>query len=86
VSRLELPQSGLGVLSRLVCRATDYGRTTVHFRLVQPDAPRPMVDVPYRLAKDGGTLPGSPVFDLQPEHCHAEVVLDVMQGTQVLAR
>lgn len=86
VSRLDLPQSGLGVLSRLVCRNADYSRITVHFRLLPLEASRPLVDVPYRLHKDGGALPGSPVFELQPEHCNYEVVLDVVQGREVLAR
>jgi hypothetical protein len=85
VSRLELPQAGLGVLSRLVCRNADYSRITVHLKLV-PHECRPVAEVPYRLRKDGGCLPGSPVFDLQPEHCNNEVVLDVMQGSSVLAR
>ena len=34
VARLELPQPGLGVLSRFVCRNVDYNRITVHFKLV----------------------------------------------------
>lgn len=86
VSRLELPQSGLGVLSRLVCRVADYSRITVHLRLVGREGSRALSDTPYRLRKDGGALPGSPVFDLQPEHCNWEAVLDVTQGNEVLAR
>ena len=82
---MELPQPGLGMLSRFVCRNIDYNRITVHFRLV-PLEQRPLVDVPYRLRKDGGVLPGSPVFELQPDHCNHEVVLEVVQGSQVLAR
>jgi len=85
VARLELPQPGLGVLSRFVCRNVDYNRITVHFKLV-PHELRPLVDVPYRLRKDGNVLPGSPVFQLQPDHCSHEVVLEVVQGNQVLAR
>lgn len=85
VARLELPQPGLGVLSRFVCRNIDYNRITVHFKLV-PLELRPLVDVPYRLRKDGASLPGSPVFELQPDHCNHEVVLEVVQGTQLLAR
>lgn len=85
VGRLELPQQGLGVLSRFVCRNIDYNRITVHFKLV-PLESRAVVDVPYRLRKDGACLPGSPVFELQPDHCNHEVVLEVVQGNQVLAR
>jgi hypothetical protein len=85
VARLELPQPGLGVLSRFVCRNIDYNRITVHFKLV-PLESRALVDVPYRLRKDGACLPGSPVFELQPDHCNHEVLLEVVQGTQVLAR
>lgn len=85
VGRLELPQPGLGVLSRFVCRNIDYNRITVHFKLV-PLESRAVVDVPYRLRKDGACLPGSPVFELQPDHCNHEVVLEVVQGNQVLAR
>jgi hypothetical protein len=73
------------VLSRFVCRNIDYNRITVHFKLV-PLESRALVDVPYRLRKDGACLPGSPVFELQPEHCNHEVLLEVVQGTQVLAR
>lgn len=85
VSRLELPQTGSNVLSRLVCRNSDYSAITVHFRLIPADL-RGGVDVPYRLRKDGGVLPGSPVFDLQPEQCNHEVLLEVVQGNNVLAR
>lgn len=85
VARLELPQPGLGVLSRFVCRNIDYNRVTVHFKLVPIEA-RALVDMPYRLRKDGVSLPGSPVFELQPDHCNHEVVLEVVQGNQVLAR
>lgn len=85
VARLELPQTG-NVLSRLVCRNTDYSRVTVHFRMVPVVDLRNPVDVPFRLRKDGAVLPGSPVFDLQPDHANHEVILEVMSGTEVLAR
>ncbi|WIA31955.1 hypothetical protein OEZ86_002812 [Tetradesmus obliquus] len=85
VARLELPQTG-NVLSRLVCRNTDYSRVTVHFRMVPVVDLRNPVDMPFRLRKDGAVLPGSPVFDLQPDHANHEVILEVMSGTEVLAR
>lgn len=84
VARLELPNTG-SVLSRLVCRNLDYSKVTVHFKLIPVDLRAP-VDVPFRLRKDGAVLPGSPMFDLQPDHHQNEAVLEVMQGGEVLAR
>lgn len=84
VARLELPPTG-GVLSRLVCRNTDYSKVTVHFKMIPVDLRAP-VDVPFRLRKDGAVLPGSPVFELQPEQHTHEVMLEVISGTEVLAR
>eukprot|EP00775_Hariotina_reticulata_P004797 gene4797-5047_t len=86
VARLDLQQPGMNMLSRLVCRNADYSHITVHFKVVPGEALRPAVDVPFRLRKDGAALPGSPVFDLQPEHHNQEVLLEVVQGTEVLAR
>jgi hypothetical protein len=84
VSRLELPPQG-SVLSRLVCRNVDYSRVTVHFRLV-PSELRAPIDVPFRLRRDGVVLPGSPAFDLQPEHHGHDAVIEIVQGNEVLAR
>jgi hypothetical protein len=76
----------MNMLSRLVCRNADYSHITVHFKVVPGEVLRPAIDVPFRLRKDGIVLPGSPVFDLQPEHHNQEVLLEVVQGTEVLAR
>ncbi|KAF8071059.1 SPBC16D10.01c [Scenedesmus sp. PABB004] len=84
VSKVELPRTG-SALSRLVCRNQDYSRVTVHLKLVPVELRAP-VDVPFRLRKDGGVLPGSPMFDLHPEHHAHEAILEVVQGNEVLAR
>lgn len=84
MARLELSSSG-NVLSRLVCRNADYSRITVHLKMLPMDLTAP-VDMPFRLRKDGVVLPGSPCFDLQPKHHQHEVLLEVVQGEEVLAR
>ena len=58
---------------------------TVHVKVV-PAEGRGYADMRFRLDSKGNTLPGSPVYDLQPDQHGHELVLEVSDGQHVLAR
>ncbi len=84
VAKLVLP--GRGFWSKLTCkRNATYTNLTVHLKLVPSDARCPL-DMRFRLGPEGCALPGSPVYDLQPDQSGYEFVLEVSDGTNVVAR
>lgn len=86
VAKLALAGRGERWWSKLTCkRCPIYSELTVHMRMAPLDPLAP-VDVRFRLGGGGGVLPGSPMYELQPDHGARDVVLEVSNGYGVLAR
>ena len=75
-----------GFWSKLTCKkGPAYSQMTVHMRMTPVDPLAP-TDIRFRLGSNGGSLPGSPTYELQPDYGHRDVVLEVSDGYGIVAR